>query len=155
MGQGTQFIGALDVRGTPALFTSWSAVHFAAGVALESVFRDVRAGAWWAFGLHTVYEVKDYLIFASESGFMTCNTPFNSVGDTLAFAAGYGTAVKGGSMLSPVAAMCGYLCIHLVMCGLNMECPDCERDLYDVQCLFSLVPILLTLLLVRWIATLT
>ena len=99
----------------PALFTPWSFVHVASGVALETVLRDrVQHYLAWAILLHTIYELKDV-----ATPLIYPNSLVNSVGDTLSMLLGFG--ISRALRINVWLGLAVYASIYIYFC-VNPGC---------------------------------
>lgn len=73
----------------PSLFNSWSWTHFAWGMAARKYGTEYGIGFWFALLLHTFYELVEGRLFPIQH---RDPSMLNHVGDTIAFAAGWGVA---------------------------------------------------------------
>lgn len=64
---------AMNEEKHDVLLTPWSIVHFFSGAACKGL----GWGFWTTFGLHALYEYKDYLAHPD----IIYNSPVNSIGD--------------------------------------------------------------------------
>lgn len=76
-----------DNKSKPALFTPWSIIHLLSGAALEGIFRNRKYSFIYALVIHTIYEIKDFIL--TYSSINEQNTLTNSIGDTIAMIFGF------------------------------------------------------------------
>ena len=88
-----------DGRDSPILFTEWSYVHFMTGVYFFVIlhrylkYNIKKSFIIWII-LHTIYELKDMVASYvyrtnNQNGFITNNSWFNSIGDTIYALSGF------------------------------------------------------------------
>jgi len=82
-----KFYNQKDNKSWPILFTPWSFIHMLSGIALEAVFRNYNYSFIYTLIIHTIYEIKDFIL--TYSSIDEENTLTNSIGDTIAMIIGF------------------------------------------------------------------
>ena len=82
-----KFIAKEDTNKASAVISTWSFAHFLSGLGwffFASMFtNNVLLSFILYFILHTIYEVKDYVLYKNSDAEIKRNTPENTLGDTL------------------------------------------------------------------------